>query len=399
MAEELKQTPLHAMHQKYGARMVPFGGWDMPVQYTGVIEEHRAVRTGCGLFDVSHMGEFEFRGPQALAALNLLVTNDCSKLEVGQALYSPMCAENGTMVDDVLIYRLDGDHYWMVVNAGNLDKDFSWVTAKTGHLNGISIRNLSREVAQLALQGPAAERLLQAACPADLRQIGYYRAQTGVSVGPVQALVMSRTGYTGEDGFEIYLKAEDAMTLWDFCLNELGDEQTSVVPCGLGARDTLRFEAGLPLYGHEIDDTTTPLEAGLGTFVKLKKADFIGRDVLAAQKTAGVGRKLVGLEMVGRGIARQGYELMHAGEVVGRVTSGTHCPTLGKAMGLGYVPTALAEPGCELAVVIRGQQVSARVAARPFYRRNLPAGAAAPAGPGLGTPAPSVPRIEGHPVG
>lgn len=374
MAEELKRTPLFAAHLKYGARMVPFGGWEMPVQYAGVMEEHRAVRTACGLFDVSHMGEFDFKGPEALAALNLLLTNDCSKLEIGKALYSPMCYESGTLVDDVLVYRLGEDHYWMVVNAGNIEKDYAWVTAKTQPFPGLSVRNISAQVAQLAVQGPAAERLLQPHCDTDLARLGYYWAETGATVGSVRSLVLSRTGYTGEDGFEIYVKAEDTMTLWDFILNEAGDDEIAVVPCGLGARDTLRFEACLPLYGHEIDDTVTPLEAGLGIFVKLKKDNFIGKDLLQAQKAAGLGRKLVGLEMVGRGIPRQGYEIAKDGQVVGRVTSGTHGPTLGKPMGLGYVPVALAEAGTELDVIIRGQAVAARVASRPFYRREQPQG-------------------------
>lgn len=373
MAEELKRTPLFQAHLKLGARMVPFGGWEMPVQYSGIIAEHQAVRTAVGLFDVSHMGEFEFRGAGALDALQGLVTNDVAKLEIGKALYSPMCYESGTVVDDVLVYRLGEDHYWMVVNAANIDKDFAWVQEKLADRISpeLAVRNISSEVAQLALQGPLAEQVLQPLTEVDLKDVGYYQAVFGVRVGSVQSLVLSRTGYTGEDGFEIYCRPEDAETLWNLLLGVR--EPAAVVPCGLGARDTLRFEACLPLYGHEIDDTTSPLEAGLGFFVKLKKGEFIGREVLTAQKQAGLGRKLVGIEVLDRGIPRQGYEIAHQGQVVGRVTSGTQSPTLGKALALGYVPVALAEPGTELEVIIRGRALKAVVVPKPFYKRT-PAG-------------------------
>ncbi|MCG0239722.1 MAG: glycine cleavage system aminomethyltransferase GcvT [Firmicutes bacterium] len=374
MAEELKRTPLYAAHQRLGARMVPFGGWEMPVQYSGILAEHHAVRTAVGLFDVSHMGELEFRGPEALAALQRLVTNDVSRLEVGQALYSPMCNDRGTVVDDVLVYRLGPDHYWMVVNAANTEKDFAWVRAQLQDRLGpeLEVRNISDQVAQVALQGPLAQEVLQPLTDFPLATLGSFRAVTGARVGPVETLVLSRTGYTGEDGFEIYCRPEDAETLWNLLLGVR--EPAPVVPCGLGARDTLRFEACLPLYGHELDETVTPLEAGLGAFVKLQKGDFIGREALARQKEAGVTRKLVGLELLDRGgIPRQGYEVVHQGEVVGRVTSGAQSPTLGKVLALAYVPVALSQPGTELAVVIRARPLRAVVVPRPFYRRQTPA--------------------------
>lgn len=368
--ESLKRTPLFDMHLKYGARMVPFGGWEMPVQYTGVIDEHRAVRGAAGLFDVSHMGEFELKGPQALDLIQLIGTNNAARLEIGQVQYSIMCYENGTVVDDILIYRLGEQHYWLVVNAGNIDKDWEWVSAAAARagLTNLELKNISANVAQIAVQGPLAEAILQPLTHGvDLAALKFYGSQTGVTVGGLRSLVLSRTGYTGEDGFEVYVRREDAMPLWEALL-EAGDEQ-GLVPCGLGARDTLRFEARLPLYGHEINDQVTPLEAGLGFFVKLKKGtDFIGRAALAAQKEAGLTRKLVGFEMLDRGIPRQGYEIASGGQVVGMVTTGTFAPTLEKNIGLGYVPAQLAEVGSEFDVLIRGRAVRARAVETPFYQ-------------------------------
>ncbi|BDG60241.1 glycine cleavage system aminomethyltransferase GcvT [Caldinitratiruptor microaerophilus] len=372
MAEELRRTPLYDAHVRLGARMVPFAGWEMPVQYTGIVEEHRAVRTAAGLFDVSHMGEFEFTGPGAREAVDRLVTNNVSRLTDGKALYSPMCYPDGTVVDDVLVYRLGPEHFWMVVNAANTDKDFAWVTENTRDIRGLAVRNISGEVAQLALQGPRAQAILQPLAEADLGAIEYYAAAYGVKVAGLRTLVLSRTGYTGEDGFEIYVPAADAATLWHALL-EAGRPH-GLLPAGLGARDTLRLEASMPLYGHEIDHTTTPLEAGLGSFVKLKKGEFIGREALARQKEEGLRRKLVCFEMLDRGgIPRQGYEIARDGEVVGRVTSGTQSPTLGKPIGMGYVPAHLGAEGTEFDVLIRGRALRARVVPRPFYRRTGPA--------------------------
>lgn len=370
MEESLKRTPLYATHKRLGARMVPFGGWEMPVQYTSVLEEHRAVREAVGLFDVSHMGEFEVTGSGALALIQRVGTNNAAKLAVGQAQYSLMCRENGTVVDDILVYRLGEERYWLVVNAGNTEKDWAWVNQARETLAApdCTLRNISAEVAQIALQGPAAQRVLQPLVGAvPLEGIGFYHALTGVVVAGVKTLVLSRTGYTGEDGFELYCRAADAPALWD-ALMAAGAE-AGIRACGLGARDTLRFEARLPLYGHELSDEITPYEAGLGFFVKLKKGDdFIGREALAALKEQGVARKLVGLAMVGRGIPRQGYEVAYQGQVVGRITTGSFAPTLNQNLGLAYVPSELAAVGTELDVLIRGKAVPARVVETPFYQ-------------------------------
>ena len=370
MEESLKRTPLYEMHLKYGARMVPFGGWDMPVQYRGVIDEHKMVRNQAGLFDVSHMGEFEVKGPQALELIQLVSVNNAAKLEIGQVQYSMMCYENGTIVDDILVYRLGEHHYWLVVNAGNIDKDWEWVNYARDRagLTNLELKNISDEIGQIAIQGPLAERILQKVTPnVVLAELGFYWAKTGAAVGGIRTPVLSRTGYTGEDGFEIYCNREDAVAIWEALL-EAGEEE-GLAPAGLGARDTLRFEARLPLYGHEIDDKLTPYEAGLGFFVKSKKGtDFIGRAALVAQKEAGLTKKLVGFEMTERGIPRQGYEIAKDGEVVGIVTTGTMAPTLEKNLGLGYVPIALTEIGTEIDVLIRGKAVKGKVVETPFYQ-------------------------------
>jgi aminomethyltransferase len=368
--ESLKRTPLYEMHLKYGARMVPFGGWDMPVQYTGVIDEHKAVRNAAGLFDVSHMGEFEVKGPQALELIQLVSVNNAAKLEIGQIQYSMMCYENGTIVDDILVYRLGEHHYWLVVNAGNIDKDWAWVSeaAQRPELRNLELKNISADVAQIAIQGPLAEKMLKPLVTGVvLSELGFYWSKTGLNVAGIRTLVLSRTGYTGEDGFEIYCRKEDAAAMWEALL-EAGEDE-GLVPAGLGARDTLRFEARLPLYGHEINDTITPYEAGLGFFVKTKKGtDFIGREALIAQKERGLTRKLVGFAMIERGIPRQGYELAKDGQVVGFVTTGTFAPTLEQSIGMGYLPTSLTELGSEFDVIIRGKAVKAQVVETPFYK-------------------------------
>lgn len=370
MEESLKRTPLYEMHLKHGARMVPFGGWDMPVQYTGVIEEHKAVREKAGLFDVSHMGEFEIKGPQALDLIQLVSVNNAAKLAVGQVQYSLMCYENGTIVDDILVYRLGEYHYWLVVNAGNIDKDWEWVNycLQRSGLKNLELKNISGNVAQIALQGPLAQEILQPLAPGVvLDELSFYWAKPGITVAGMKTLVLSRTGYTGEDGFEIYLNKEDAMAMWEALL-EAGEE-LGLQPAGLGARDTLRFEAKLPLYGHEINDKLTPLEAGLGFFVKLKKGtDFVGRAALEAQKEKGLEKKLVGFEMIDRGIARQGYEIARDGQVVGFVTTGSFSPTLEKNIGMGYVPLNLTDIGTEFDVIIRGKALKAKVVETPFYQ-------------------------------
>ncbi|MBP2018423.1 aminomethyltransferase [Symbiobacterium terraclitae] len=370
MNESLKRTPLYELHQKLGARMVPFGGWEMPVQYAGVIEEHRAVRQAAGLFDVSHMGEFEISGPQALDLIQLVSTNNAAKLAVGEVQYSLMCYENGTVVDDILVYRLGEHRYWLVVNAGNTQKDWEWINVarERAGLRNLELVNRSDEIALLALQGPKAEEILQPLAPgAVLSEMAPFTHKMGVTVAGVPTLVLSRTGYTGEDGFEIYVKAGDAAALWEALL-EAGEDE-GLLPCGLGARDTLRFEAKLPLYGHEISDQHNPLEAGLGFAVKLKKGvDFIGREALAQIKERGLTRKLVGIEMIDRGIPRQGYPVAVGGQTVGEVTTGSFSPTLEKNIGLAYVPVEHSEVGTEVEVIIRGRALKARVVETPFYR-------------------------------
>lgn len=359
---ELKRTPLYDVY-KDEAKLVPFAGWEMPVQFSGIKAEHEAVRTRAGLFDVSHMGEVEISGPDALALVQKLTTNDASKLQVGQAQYSLMCYPDGGTVDDLLVYRKE-DSFLLVINAANIDKDLEWIEK---HTEGeVVVRDISRETAQLALQGPLAEQILQKLTRTDLSSIGFFRFHHDVDLNGAVALV-SRSGYTGEDGFEIYLSPDHAPALWNKIL-EAGAEE-GVVPCGLGARDTLRLEARLPLYGHELSASISPLEAGLGFAVKLDKGDFIGRDALLKQKKEGVSRKLVGLEMIGRGIARAHYPVYVGEEEVGEVTSGTQSPTLGKNVALALIDTRHSETGNRVDVDVRGKRVEAAIVPTPFYKR------------------------------
>ena len=325
---ELKRTPLFDVYSEYGAKTIDFGGWDLPVQFSGIKLEHEAVRTKVGLFDVSHMGEIEVMGKDSLLFLQTIATNDVSKLSVGKAQYSALCYENGGTVDDILIYKKGEDQYWLVVNAANIEKDFDWLQQ---HASGfeVDLENQSALVAQLALQGPLAESILQKITEnTDLKDIKGFQFKENVSVCGVNTLV-SRTGYTGEDGFEIYCDSKDAPVIWRSIL-----EHEEVVPVGLGARDTLRFEAGLPLYGQELSSSITPIEAGIGFAVKTdKEADFIGKAVLAEQKANGAPRKLVGIEMIDRGIPRHGYPVYADGQLIGEITTGTQSPTLKKNVG------------------------------------------------------------------
>jgi aminomethyltransferase len=344
--------------------MVPFGGWDMPVQYSGILEEHRAVRGTAGLFDISHMGEIEFRGPDALAAVQRLVTTDASKLAVGQVQYGALCYENGTFVDDLTVYKIADDHFIFTVNASNIEKDYQWITA---HVSGdVETRNISDETALLALQGPKAREILGKITPVDLSQIRYYWFQRG-KVLDADA-VISRTGYTGEDGFEIYLAPEKAEALWYRLLEE--GRPFGILPVGLGARDTLRLEAKMALYGNDIDDAHTVLEADLGWIVKFEKGEFLGRAPLEKQRAAGLTRKLVGFEMVGRGIGRSHYKIVKDGKEIGEVTSGCPSPTLGKNIGLGYVAIAHATIGTDVDILIRNEPVAAKIVPTPFYKRK-----------------------------
>lgn len=360
----LKRTPLYERHQNLGARLVEFGGWEMPVQYTGILDEHRAVRTRAGLFDVCHMGEIRVTGADALPFLRRMLTNDPANLTVGQAQYTLMCRPDGGVIDDLITYRLDDAEYLLIVNASNTDKDYGWLADHAGA--GTAVDNVSDESGLLALQGPEAEAILQPLTNVDLSALGYYHAIRGAVAG-IPGL-LSRTGYTGEDGFEILTNADRAGELWDTLL-EAGEDR-GLLPAGLGARDTLRLEAAMPLYGHELDESTNPLEAGLGYFVKLEKPDFMGRETLIKVKEQGLSRKLIGFRITGRGIARQGYEILHDDETVGRVTSGTFAPYLDQAIGMGFVTPELAEPGTRLEILIRGRPVAAEVVERPFYRRK-----------------------------
>ncbi|MDR2005991.1 MAG: glycine cleavage system aminomethyltransferase GcvT [Acidaminococcales bacterium] len=361
-----KKTPLYQIHLDAGAKMVEFGGWLMPVQYSGIVEEHHAVRQKAGLFDVSHMGEFSVKGKDAQAFIQKLVTNDIAAIQPGQAQYSPMCYENGGVVDDLLIYKHAGDDYMLVVNGGNIDKDWQWVNQ---HKEGfaVEVSDLSGQTALIALQGPLAPKILGSVADADTAQLGYYRFLPSVRVAGVKALA-SRTGYTGEDGFELYCAAADAAALWRELLR--AGAEYGLLPAGLGARDTLRFEACLPLYGHELSAEITPIEAGLGMFVKPDKGLFNGQAVLAAQKKDGAARALIGLEMTGRGIARADYPVWADSKPIGRITTGSVAPTLGKNLGLALVDKSYAQAGRELFVEIRGKQVAAKIVKKPFYKRE-----------------------------
>jgi len=362
---DLKRTPLFPVYAKYGAKTIDFGGWDLPVQFSSITEEHEAVRTKAGLFDVSHMGEVEVKGPDSLEYLQRLTTNDVSKLAEGQAQYSAMCYPDGGTVDDLLVYKYEDDHYLLVINASNIDKDFAWMQE---NLSGnVQITNLSPETAQIAIQGPRAEQILQKLTNTDLSEIGVFRFRRDVEIAGISALV-SRTGYTGEDGFEIYLDADKAVTLWDTLLSE-GKEE-GLLPCGLGARDTLRFEARLPLYGQELSKDITPIEAGIGFAVKTDKAiPFIGQEVLKEQKENGAPRKLVGIEMIDRGIPRSHYPVYVGEERIGEVTTGTQSPTLKKNVGLALLQAAYTALDTEVEVEIRGKRLRAKVVATPFYKR------------------------------
>jgi aminomethyltransferase len=366
-AKALQYTPLYERHRDLGARLVEFGGWEMPVQYTSIIEEHRAVRQRAGLFDVCHMGEFRIQGADALALLQYLVPNDVGKLAINQALYTQLCLPNAGTIDDLLIYRLGEQEYMAVVNASTMPKDLAWFSEHAANYTNIDIVNVSYETGLIALQGPYAESILQPLTTStQLSGIAYYHVEPGTVAG-IECLI-SRTGYTGEDGFELYTRADQVGALWDAVL-EAGRPQ-GLLPAGLGARDTLRLEAGYCLYGHELREDITPLEAGLGWTIKLNKGtDFIGRQALVDEKQDGLRRKLVGLMLRERGVPRAGYVIMRTNEPIGEVTSGTMCPTLDQPAALGFVTPDLSTPGTMLAVEIRGKPVAAEVVTLPFYKR------------------------------
>jgi aminomethyltransferase len=360
-AISLKRTPLYERHRDAGAKFVDFGGWEMPVQYSSIIDEHRTVRTSVGLFDVSHMGEIEIRGPRAEAVVQRLTTNDASTLEALQVQYSTLCYPHGGIVDDLTVYRLGPEHFFLCVNAANIDKDYAWIVEQAQ--GEADITNISAQIAQLALQGRQAQATLQPLCDIPLDSIRYYWSAKG-RVNGIEVLI-SRTGYTGEDGFEVYCPASQGAEIWSALL-EAGAPH-GIKPIGLGARDTLRLEMGFALYGNDITAETTPLQAGLGWIVKLNKGDFIGREALAKERAEGIKRRLVGLEMIDRGVARAHYHILVNGQVVGEMTSGTVSPSLHKAIGLGYVRTEYAKVATALQIDIRGKPAQARVASTPFY--------------------------------
>lgn len=344
--------------------MVEFGGWEMPVQYAGIIDEHRAVRAAAGLFDVSHMGEAEVAGPGALDSVQRVITNDAGRLVVGRGLYSPMCMPSGGIIDDLTVFRLDEDRFLFVLNAARTDRDVQWIAEQTRRA---TVTDRSSELALLALQGPKAQTMLQRLTPTDLAAVQFFHFVDGIEVAGVRCLI-GRTGYTGEDGFEIACPWDDAPKVWNVLL-ESGHRE-GLVPAGLGARDTLRLEAGLMLYGNDIDESTSPLEAPLSWTVKFDKGDFIGREALLGQKERGRTKKLVGVEVMERAVPRHGYALLASGRRIGRVTSGTFGPSVGKSIGMGYVDREHGSPGTPIAVEVRGRSAAAQVVKLPFYRRS-----------------------------
>ena len=367
-AAALKKTPLNARHRASGARMVSFGGWDMPVEYSGIVEEHMAVRTRAGLFDVSHMGEIEIAGHDALAAVQRISSNDASRLDVGQAHYSGLTTPQGTFVDDLLVYRLAAQHFLLVVNAGNIEKDYAWIAEHITPAGDAVAVNASARYALLALQGPKALEVLQPLTGVDLHAMKYYWFAHG-EVASIRATI-SRTGYTGEDGFEIFVPPQSADRVWQAIV--AAGRSVELIPAGLGARDTLRLEASMRLYGNDIDDTTTVLEADLGWIVGWKKDDFIGADAVRRQKASGLQRKIVGFEMIDRGIARHGYDVYVGDARAGTVTSGTLTPFVQKAIGMAYLPIEHTASDTEFDVNIRGRRARARVVPMPFYKRTRP---------------------------
>ncbi|MHB1021543.1 MAG: glycine cleavage system aminomethyltransferase GcvT [Acidobacteriaceae bacterium] len=366
----LRKTALNAVHRAMKAKMVDFGGWDMPVEYSGLIAEHMAVRTGVGLFDVSHMGDIQFRGPGSLAAVQHISMNDASKLAVGQAHYSAMLYPNGTFVDDVVVHKLGENDYLLVINAGTREKDVQWVRSQVGHFPGTHVNDFSDYYTQLAIQGPRAAETLQKLTSVDLSTIKNYWFTWGMVCGLHNTLI-ARTGYTGEDGFEIYVPSDEPTStrVWNEVL-EAGKE-FGILPCGLGARNTLRLESAMALYGHEISETINVFEANLGRYAKLEKGNFVGRDaLLAVQSAGGPTRKLVGLEMLERGIGRDGYPVCSLeGKEIGVITSGSPAPFLKKNIAMAFVPVEYAALDTEVAVQIRGQLVKAKVVPTPFYKR------------------------------
>ena len=368
-ATELRKTPLNARHRASRAKMMPFAGWEMPVEYAGITSEHMAVRARAGLFDVSHMGEIEVAGKNALAAVQRIACSDPAQLKVGQAQYSGLLTPQGTFLDDMIVYRMAPGHFLLVVNAGNIAKDFAWIDEQVKATGGAAAIDSSSRYALIAIQGPASLEVLQPLTGAELAEIQPFWFAYG-EVASARATI-ARTGYTGEDGYEIFIPPNMADTVWQAILES--GRSAGIVPAGLGARDTLRLEAGMRLHGSDIDETTTVLEAGLGWMIGWTNETFIGRDRLREQKESGVSRKLVGFEMIDRGIARHGHRVMQGDRPVGVVTSGTQTPHLGKAIGMAYVPIEQSKPGATIEIDIRGRAANARIVRMPFYKRGTQA--------------------------
>jgi len=366
MSEILKNTALTKVHESLGAKMVPFAGYNMPVQYKGLIEEHHCVRKSLGVFDVSHMGEFWVKGPKALDLIQKVTSNDASKLFDGKVQYSCLPNKDGGIVDDLLVYRFGEEEYFLVVNASNIEKDWNWIQQFNQEI-GAEMTNVSDDYSLLAIQGPLALKAMQKLTEMNVVDMEYYTVQRGKFAGK-DNIIFATTGYTGAGGCEIYFRNEDAEDIWNAVM-EAGAEY-GIQPIGLGARDTLRLEMGFCLYGNDIDDTTSPLEAGLGWITKFTK-DFTNSEALKLQKSNGVSKKLVAFEMIDKGIPRHGYEIAQAdGSVIGVVTSGTQSPSLSKAIGMGYVPTSMSAVGSEIFLLIRGKQLKAQVVSLPFYKQS-----------------------------
>lgn len=366
---ELRKTPLNARHRASQAKMMPFAGWEMPVEYAGITSEHMAVRRHAGLFDVSHMGEIEIAGKDALAAVQRIACSDPAQLKVKQAQYSGLLTPEGTFLDDMIVYRMAPSHFLLVVNAGNIDKDFAWISEQVKAVGNAAAIDSSSRYALIAIQGPASREVLQRLTGAELADIQPFWFSYGEVAGA--RATIARTGYTGEDGYEIFIPPNMADTVWQAILES--GRSSGIVPAGLGARDTLRLEAGMRLHGSDIDETTTVLEAGLGWMIGWTNEAFIGRERLREQKESGASRKLVGFEMIDRGIARHGYRVMQGAAPVGVVTSGTQTPYLGKAIGMAFVPVDQSSPGTTIEIDIRGRTASARVVPMPFYKRDAQA--------------------------
>lgn len=364
MAGDFKKTPLYDIQKALGAKMTIFAGWEMPLEYSGIIDEHLTVRNTVGLFDVSHLGKIEVAGPKALDAVQVATTNDASRLSDGQVQYSLICNQSGGIMDDVTLYRFSKDRFMFCVNAANREKIFNWLNKNIGNI--AEVRDKSSDLATLALQGPLAQQVLQKVCDAELPLIRYYRFVLN-NINGIEA-ILSRTGYTGEKGFEIYVSTAAAEIVWQMIMD--AGKGVGIKPCGLGARDSLRLEMGYTLYGNDITEETTPLEAGLERFVKFQKQSFIGKEALLTQAHEGIKKRLIGFEMVGRGIPRSHYPIHAEGRRIGEVTSGGHSPSLGKGIGMGYVETQSSNPGTKIKIEIRGKMVEAVVVKRPFYEKT-----------------------------